>query len=128
MRWKLLLGFVAAVLLAVVAYERSGAVDRVEVDLPRELSGRWVTQSPRFADRFLVITPTEIVFGRGADGESRHRIESVWIERPRRDWTVYVLRHGGTENEPEGGEMTLLLRDGRLRFESTSDIVWTLAP
>jgi hypothetical protein len=105
--------------------------ERTEVGVTREIAGRWVTANPRWADRFLEITPGEVVFGQGEEGEARYRIVSVYRvpsseEAP--GGTSYVIRYRENADEGAVSDLELSVVDGALRLASQPNVKWTPAP
>jgi hypothetical protein len=94
--------------------------------VPRELSGRWVTSDPRYADRMLVIERdrVDLLLELGAAGRERHPIAEV------RGWSVpggrgYRIRYGAD------GEQTVdvfIADDGTLKLKNPPDVSWRRLP
>jgi hypothetical protein len=124
----LLLAVVAAV--AVVVRWRSEP-ERTEVGVTRELAGRWVTADPRWADRFLEITPGEVVFGQGEEGEARYRIEAVYRVEPSEKTapgSAYLIRYRGPDPGREESELEVSVASGELHLANQPGVRWTPEP
>ena len=124
-----LLGFLFAILLGIGAV-RSCTQDppAQEVGVTRDLFGRWTTRDPRFADRFLEITGSEIVFGQGEEGEARHPIAGVRLERARDGRWRYLVRYVADPGREEEIEVAILAAPGELQLETLPDVRWQPAP
>jgi hypothetical protein len=94
--------------------------------VPRELSGRWVTSDPRYAERMLIIERYRValMLELGPAGRERHPIEEVRV------WNVpdgrgYRIRYGidGTQSVD-----VFIAHDGTLRLKHPSDVVWRRLP
>jgi len=90
----------------------------------RELFGRWTTQDPRYADRFLDISATEIGFGQGEEGEARHRISQVLLERRDDGSHRYVVRYYFDDKREQELDLLVLAGRGELRLETLPEVRW----
>jgi hypothetical protein len=125
MKPRTLLGFLAVALLGVVAMRacpREPATE--ETGVTRELFGRWTTEDPRYADRFLDISATEIGFGQGEAGEARHRISHVLLERRDDGSHRYVVRYFFDDKREEELDLLVLAGHGELRLETLPEVRW----
>ena len=104
---------------------QSRAADaREPVGVVRPLVGRWTTTDPAYAGRYIEITPEEIAFGQGAEGEARHRIVGVW--RVGRDSRAifYSIRYAAEDGEVEVGVRS---SPRQLRLMNLPKVVWRRA-
>jgi hypothetical protein len=115
----------AVLLLVVIAgaliWRDRATPERVQVGVVRPLIGHWTTAQAGYADRYLEITPSEIVFGQGVEGEARHRIVGVWRVGRESRAIVYSVRY-----ETNEGELELEVAVGRkhLRLPSLPKVIW----
>jgi hypothetical protein len=94
--------------------------------VPRELSGRWVTSEPRYADRMIVIERdrVDLLLELGPEGRERYPIVEV------RGWPAgggrgYRIRYGADR----GQVMDMFVaQDGTLRLKNRADVVWRRLP
>lgn len=121
MRAKVLAVLLLAVVAGVLLWRERSAAERVEVGVVRPLVGHWTTAQDGYADRYLEITPSEIVFGQGVEGGARHRIVSVWRVGRQSRAIVYSIRY-----ETDEGELDLEVAVGprHLRLPNLPLVVW----
>ena len=113
------------VLVAVVVWTSES---REEVGVTRELAGRWVTFDERWAGRYLEITPNEIAFGQGEQGEARYRIVGVF-RAAAESGAVYLIRYRGVEVGAEESELRVSVGPGELRLANqAANVRWVPAP
>ena len=125
MKPRTLLGFLAVALVGVVAIRACPSrPPQDETGVTRELFGRWTTQDPRYADRFLDISATEIGFGQGEEGEARHRISQVLLERRDDGSHRYVVRYYFDETREQELDLLVLAGRGELRLETLPEVRW----
>jgi len=124
-----LLGFLFAILVGIVAVKACAAEPRNrEVGVTRDLFGRWTTEDTRYSDRFLEITGTEIVFGRGQEGEARHRLAGVWLGGARQGRRRYLVRYYLDDRSETELEVAILAAPGELQLETLPEVRWQPAP
>lgn len=94
--------------------------------VPRELSGRWVTSDPRYADRVLVVERdrVDLVLEMGPEGRERYPIREVrgWAEGSGRG---YLILYG---REEEYRVEVFVAEDGTMRLKNPSDVAWRRIP
>ncbi len=91
--------------------------------LPDALIGEWVTKSPRYADRALAFTPTEVVLGVQQGQRAHYRITRLETQS-RADSVILVLSY---EQNGEPTELHATLINGslpRLVFSRPQGLVW----
>lgn len=125
MKPRTLLGLLVLALVGVVAIRAcQGAPERQETGVTRELFGRWTTEDSRYADRFLDIGATEIGFGQGEEGETRHRLSQVLLERREDGSHRYVVRYFVDETREQELDLLVLAGRGELRLENLPEVRW----
>ena len=124
MRAKVLAVLLLAVLAGALFWRERLAAERVEVGVVQPLVGHWTTKEAGYADRYLEITPSEIVFGQGIEGGARHRIVNVWRVGRQSRAIVYSIRY-----ETDEGELDLEVAVGPryLRLPNLPKVVWRKA-
>lgn len=124
MSWRLVVA--GALLLALVVWSAgwcaSPSPRGVEAERLSALHGHWITDAPLYADRSLRITDDEIAFGTGQDAVERYPIESVLVDGESDEGTLYTVAYRLPDDAVS--EMTLLLREDRLRIEHREGILW----
>ncbi len=127
---KIIVVLAVLAVVAVVVKWRSEP-ERTEVGVTRELAGRWVTTDPRWADRYLEITPGEVVFGQGEEGEARYRIEAVYRVEPSEKTAPgsgYLIRYREAAPGGEESEIELSVAPGELQLANQPGVKWIPAP
>ena len=115
----LLVGLTA--LLAVVLVPRIGSGSGI----PAELSGRWTTDDPRYADRSLVITDSTVAFYMGDEPIGVHEVTRTHTEPGEFGGVRYDIEYDG-----DGGTQLLSVvyeasPPGILRLRNQLDMEWT---
>ena len=124
MRPRVLIGFLLVLVVVAFAWQSRGKDEHQSVGVVRPLIGRWTTTDPAYADRYVEITPDEIAFGQGAEGEARHRIVGVWRVGRESRAIYYSIRYEGDEGELEVGVRS---SPRLLRLASLPSVVWRRA-
>ena len=103
---------------------------------PDDVTGRWTTDSPAYADRAFEITKDYLYLLQGGDTFSMHRIQEVQIIED--DLPFYSIEYRGDENEiysfrfyltqEEGGTLFFPYQSHmRWRRSPDADVPWALA-
>ena len=124
MRPRILIGFLLVLVVVAIVWQSRAKDVRESVGVVRPLIGRWTTTDAAYADRYVEITPDEIAFGQGAEGEARHRIVSVWRVGRESRAIHYSIRY-----EADDGELEVGVRSSprMLRLTNLPKIVWRRA-
>lgn len=124
--WTILLAVlglaVVVGLLLTAPRERGEPLDGV----PRELTGRWGTEDPRYSDRQMVIERERVeLLLDSATGRTRHPLLEVrgWDEGALHG---YRIRYGTPEGERTMEVM--VSEDGTLQMKNPSDVIWRRVP
>jgi len=120
-----LLGLTAALLLL---WRPGRGPRRTQVGVTGEISGRWITEAPRYADRFLEIRADRVVFGQGDAGEASRPLVDVYVEKVEGGGQEYVVVHEGDDLDSGLSELRLRIVRGRLILSSLPDVVWVRSP
>jgi len=120
-----LLGLAAAALLL---WRPGRGPQRTQVAVDGEISGRWTTVAPAYADRFLDIRPDRVVFGLGAEGEVSHPVIGVSLEPVEGGGRQYVIAYDGGDPNGTPLELRLSAAGGRLVLANLPDVAWTRSP
>ena len=94
---------------------------------PPGMIGSWITDNPRYADRYITIKPDSITFGIGGARTNRYKLLGC-EERMEDGQTLFILHMadagGAVYNRP------LYLSDDfkQLRFKNQFDVIWTRSP
>ena len=92
--------------------------------VPDELIGVWRTTAPKYADRFLKLTRTAIIFGTG--GEDSYTRTVVAAEKSRLDGdTLYTVFYADAEGEYRFAFYYESLGGGVIRYKNQRAIAWT---
>jgi len=86
-----------AALLAALFFTALACQDGQRASVPAHLQGVWKSSHPKYADRFLIITQENIIFGIGGGQSESHSITSVKqvLEEDRILYTIsYVSAEG----------------------------------
>lgn len=98
--------------------------DQAATALPPEVLGRWRTQEPRYADRFVELSEDTIRIGTGGTMATSHPIRAVRSE-PHPSGTLYTIEYGN-----EGNEATFAFyfeaAQRVLRLRSRPGFAWSL--
>jgi hypothetical protein len=113
-------------LLAVVSAMCSGlygCAPEESPEVPAELQGVWITDDPRYDDRFLKLEKDTIHFGMGGDQATENPIIDV-EELPVEGSIVYRIKY----LSPEGLEYSQSLyydqQSEEIRYKSRPSVVW----
>lgn len=124
-RWLVVLGVLVALLLALRLLRHEPGI---EVGVTPEIAGTWTTDAPGYGDRYLEISSSEIAFGLGDEGESRHPVLGVRrVEGPGASST-YVVRYGFEDEGNAEGKLELLVAGPGLAIRSQPGIHWERRP
>jgi hypothetical protein len=93
--------------------------------VPAELTGRWTTDDPRYAERSLEIGSEQIVFGVDAGSGMTYRVQGIERDVDPAAGTLYRVYYDAP-GEPERALQVRLPTPGRLRIENHSEL-WTRA-
>lgn len=120
-----LLGLAAAALLL---WRPGRGPQRTLAAVDGEISGRWTTVAPAYADRFLEIRPDRVVFGLGAEGQVSHPLIGVFLEPVEGGGEQYVIAYDGGDPNGTPLELRLSAARGRLVLANLPDVAWTRSP
>jgi len=117
---RLLLLVVVSAIFSVVV----GCATQEPPEVPEELIGVWITDDPRFQDRFLKLEKQAIHFGLGGDKASENPVVGVEMELEEAGKAVYRIRF----LSPEGVEFRKTLsydpNQDVIRYKSRPSVVW----
>jgi hypothetical protein len=92
--------------------------------VPDELVGVWRTTAPKYADRFLKLTRTAIIFGTGGEGSYARTV--VAVEKSREDGdTLYTVFYVDAEGEYKLAFYYESQNGGVIRYKNQRAIAWT---
>jgi len=120
-----LLGLTAA---ALVLWRPGRGTRLDQVGVTAEIAGRWTTEVPAYADRFLEIRSDRVIFGRGAGDESSHTLVAVYLEPTRSAGHQYVLAYEGEDVERTPIELRLRVSREGLVLANQPHVTWTRSP
>ena len=119
-----LLGLLAA---ALVVWRSERGAHMEAVDVTTELSGRWTTEAPGYADRFLEIRSDRVVFGRGGDDAISHTLVGAYRESEEDGAASFVLAYEGEDVEQPPVELKVRRERDRLVLANQPNVSWTRA-
>ena len=61
-------------------------------EIPPELRGRWITESPKFEDRYMEFERLRVVFGQGEGESTGHAVHSITADQRTSD-TIYHITY-----------------------------------
>ena len=94
---------------------------------PPDVTGRWTTDTPAYADRAFEITEDFLYLHQGADTFSVHRIREVQISH--NDLPFYSIEYRGDENEIFSFRFYLTQEEGgTIFFPNQRDMKWRRNP
>ena len=94
---------------------------------PADVTGRWTTDAPAYADRAFEITEDLLYLLQGGDTFSVYRIQEV--EMPHGDLALYSIEYRGDENEIYSFRFYLTQEEGgTIFFPNQSDMKWHREP
>ena len=117
--------FLILALVSVICGVVSGCAPQEPTEVPEELIGVWITDDPRFEERFLKLEKRAIHFGLGGDQATESPVIDV-EELPTAEdgTTIYRIRYVS----PEGLEYTQSLYyhrgNAEIRYRNRPSVVW----
>jgi HAMP domain-containing protein len=97
---------------------------KTTIEIPRGMSGTYVTSDPRYADRYFRLSDSELVLGLGEHGERRHAIRSVEL-----DWkeqrALYTIEYLGEQDRERLRFFYERKGNGQIYLENQPTIRWT---
>ena len=111
------------VVVSVIGSVVVGCAPQEPPEVPKELIGVWITDDPRYEDRFLKLEERTIHFGIGGDQASENPIIDV-EELPVEGSIIYRIKY----LSPEGLEYSQSLyydqQSEEIRYKSRPSVVW----
>ncbi len=93
--------------------------------LPDALVGRWVTEEPKYADRFFELTKNVVVFGKGYEYLDIRRIRRV-VESQTSGGALYSITYANDKGKEYRFSFYYEPKDGGvIRFKNQMQIKWT---
>jgi hypothetical protein len=118
-RWAVPPLFALIVSAAITAGCNRSSSDTV----PDSLLGVWTTPDPHYADRFLELRPSSVIFGLGEYGETTHPVSSVeWASDDGK--SLFTVRYEAEDGGKTAMEFYHLPLDGVLVFKNRLQTYW----
>ncbi|MBW2266666.1 MAG: hypothetical protein JRF28_11010 [Deltaproteobacteria bacterium] len=118
LKWILL---ILGIFITVILYN----VDPSEnLFVPDEMAGRWASDSPKYKDRYLELSPVSVVYGTGVDTIDVNFVQSI-EKQFEGGKTVYTIHYKSSTGEE--GKISFfcnLSNNGEIRLKGQKEMTW----